>query len=166
MKTDKQQIVLQIGIVRSIMVVVLLSVLLASCGGDVTPEEEVRSFVAAGEEAVETRDVGDLKNLISENYKDEHDRTRRDIVAVAARYLYANKNIHVLTRIDELTFPAPDNASLTIFAAMTGQNVSDLDALLNMQADLYRFDVELAREGKEWKLVRANWRPARGEDFF
>ena len=49
---------------------------------------------------------------------------------------------------------------------MTGQNVSDLDALLNMQADLYLFDMELVLENDEWKLLKADWRPAKGEVFF
>ena len=122
--------------------------------------------MAAGKEAVEGRDIGDVKGLISESYRDEHDRTRRDLVALSARYILSNKNIHVLTRIGELTFSSENTAQLQLFVAMTGQNVSDLDALLNMKADLYRFDLELVREDKEWKLLSADWRRAKGEDFF
>jgi hypothetical protein len=85
---------------------------------------------------------------------------------LSARYIYANKNIHLLTRIGELTFPSEDSALLRLYVAMTGQNVSDLDALLNMQADLYLFEMELVREDKEWKLLKADWQRARGEDFF
>lgn len=147
-------------------VVLLAPLLLAACGPDDSPEEQVRQYVAAGEAVVEARNPGDLKELISEKYQDDQGRTRRDIVAIAARYLYANKNIHVLTRIEGLTFPAPGQARLTVYAALTGQNVSDLDALLNMQADLYRFDLELLLTEGEWQLLRADWRPAKGEDFF
>ncbi|MHB8810086.1 MAG: hypothetical protein ACYC9M_08740 [Desulfobulbaceae bacterium] len=140
--------------------------LLAACGQGDSPEEQVRQYVAAAEAAVEARDAGDLKELIAQQYQDEQGRTRRDIVAVAVRYLYANKNIHVLTRIEGLTFPAPEQAQLAVYAALTGQNVSDLDALLNMQADLYRFDLELRKADGKWLLLRADWRPAKGEDFF
>jgi hypothetical protein len=146
--------------------VVSLVLLLAACGSGDTPEEQVKLFVAAGEGAVESRDIGDIKALISEKYGDDHDRTRRDLVALSARYIYANKNIHLLTRIGELTFPSEDSALLRLYVAMTGQNVSDLDALLNMQADLYLFEMELVREDKEWKLLKADWQRARGEDFF
>jgi len=137
-----------------------------ACGKEESPEEQIRMFVKAGEEAAEARDAGDLGKLISEQYQDQHQRTKRDIVAVAARYLFINKNIHLLTRIDQLSFPQPDRAECRIYVAMTGQNVSDLDSLLNMQADLYRFDVELAREEGDWKLVRAEWHRAGPEDFF
>lgn len=149
-----------------VVTALLLALLLGGCGSGDSPEEQVRRYVAGAEAAVESRSLGDLKDLIAETYKDDQGRTRRDIVAIAARYLYANKNIHVLTRIDALTFPAQDQARLAVYAALTGQNVSDLDALLNMQADLYRFDVELRQIGGEWRLVNADWRPARGEDFF
>jgi hypothetical protein len=140
--------------------------LLAACGQGDSPEDQIRQYVAAAEAAVEARDAGDLKELIAPQYQDDQGRTRRDIVAVAARYLYANKDIHVLTRIEDLRFPAPEQAQLAVYAALTGQNVSDLDALLNMQADLYRFDLELRKVDGKWQLLRVDWRPARGEDFF
>ena len=146
--------------------VLLLALLFTACGRGDTPEEQVRKYVAAAEAAVEARNLGDLKGLIAEGYQDDQGRTRREIMAVAARYLLGNKNIHVLTRMQDLTFPARDQARLAVYAALTGQNVSDLDTLLNMQADLYRFDVELRRINGDWQLVRADWRPAKGEDFF
>lgn len=146
--------------------IVILVLVLTACRSGDTPEEKVWRFVAAGEEAVEARNIGDVKDLISEKYLDEQGRTRRDLVALSARYLYANKNIHVLTRIGELTFPAENRAMLQLYVAMTGQNVSDLDALLNMQADLYLFTMELVREDEEWKLLKADWHHARKEDFF
>lgn len=151
---------------RAAASMMLTAMLLLACGREDSPEKQIEKFVAAGEEAIEARKPRDLKELISGNYSDGHGRTRRDIVALAARYLYANKNIHLLTRTDELIFPAPDTARLRIYAAMAGQNVSDLDALLNMQADLYRFDLDLVREEGEWKVIRADWRPAGLEDFF
>jgi len=144
-----------------------LMLLLSGCGReDNSPEEQVRLFVKAGETAVEGRRIGAVRDLVAEDYADAGGRSRRDLVALVTRYLFMHKNIHLLTRIDNLSFPGRDNARLSIFVAMTGRNVSDLDSLLNMQADLYRFDVELARRDGDWRLVSARWRPARGEDFF
>ena len=151
------------GFFAALLVCILFNV---SCSNEETPEDQVKQFVATGEETVEARNVLGMKKLISEKYSDEKGRTRQDLVAVSARYILSNKNIHVLTRIGELNFPAEDRAMLQLYVGMTGQNVSDLDALLNMQADLYLFDMELIRENDEWKLLKANWRPAKGEDFF
>jgi len=152
--------------IRIVVAILALICSFTACGRDDTPEAQIRRYVEAGEKAAEARDIGDIKKLISEKYSDEHGRTRRDIVAVTARYFYSQKNIHILTRISELSFSDPDRAMLQLYVAMTGQDVSDLDALLNMRADLYRFDIELVREDKEWKLRTADWRRARSEDFF
>lgn len=152
--------------IRVIFAILIFVCFFTACGKDDTPEEQIRQYVESGEKAAEERDVGDIKKLISEKYADPHGRTRRDIVAIAARYFYSQKNIHILTRISELSFPDKEKATLQVYVAMTGQNVSDLDALLNMRADLYRFDIEIVREEKEWKLITADWRRARSEDFF
>lgn len=151
---------------RFIFTIMLIACLFPACGKHDTPEEQVRQYVEAGEKAAEARDIVDIKKLISEKYSDAHGRTRRDIVAITGRYFFSQKNIHILTRISELSFPEEKVATLQVYVAMTGQNVSDLDALLNMRADLYRFDIELVREEKEWKLIKADWRRARSEDFF
>ena len=151
------------GCIASLVIFVFFIV---SCSNEETPEDQVKQFVAVGEETVEARNVLDVKKLISENYRDEKGRTRQDLVAVSARYILSNKNIHILTRRGELNFPSEDRAILQLYVAMTGQNVSDLDALLNMQADLYLFDMKLVLENDEWKLLKADWRPAKGEDFF
>ena len=140
--------------------------LAVSCGRGDSPEDQVRRFIQQGEEAAEARDIGALKDLISPEYIDGGRRGRRDIVVIAARYFMANKNIHIFSRIGELVFPDPDHADLKLYVAMTGQNVSDLDALLNMRADMYLFDLHLIRDGGDWLLVNADWRPATPEDFF
>jgi len=152
--------------ISSLIFLVVISCLFSACGPGDSPEEQVRLYVKAGEDAAEARNVGAIKTLISEKYSDAHRRSRREIIAIAARYFLSNKNIHIFTRIGELTFPEPDKAELLLYVAMTGQNVSDLDALLNMQADLYRFDMHLVRENKKWQLISAEWRPASPNDFF
>ena len=149
-----------------IVVIPVVFLLLSACSNGGSPEEQVRRYIKAGEEAAEARDVTIIKKLIAEKYSDDHGRTRRDLVAITARYFFTNKNIHIFSRIGELVFPEENRARLQLFVAMTGQNVSDLDALLNMRADLYRFDMDLALEDKEWKLISAEWRQAGPEDFF
>ena len=139
---------------------------IAGCGEGDSPEDQIRQFVAAGELAAESRSIGGIKELISEQYADEHKRTRRDLVAVAMRYFYANRNIHLLTRIKELHFLSEKRAILQLYVAMSGQEVSDKASLMNVQADLYRFELELMKEGSDWKLMRADWQSAIRNDFF
>lgn len=144
----------------------LACLFIAACGTGDSPEDQVRNYVQTGEEAAEARDLSAIKDMIAETYSDDRRRSKRDLVAITARYFLTNKNIHIFTRIGKLEFPEPDRAQLSLFVAMAGQNISDLDALLNMQADLYRFDLTLSRIEKEWQLVEADWRPAGPDDFF
>jgi hypothetical protein len=145
---------------------VMLLFMLTACGREDTPEKQIEKLVDKGKAAAENGKPGELRELISGRYADDHGRTRRDIVALAARYLYVNKNIHLFTRIRELTFSGSDAARLRIYAAMAGQDVSGPDALRNIRADLYFFDLDLAHEEGEWRVVRADWRPAGWEEFF
>lgn len=151
---------------RTAAVILVAALICTACAHEKSPEEEVKAFVKAGEEAAEARDAGDISKLISDRYLDRQRRTKRDIVAIVARYLFVNKNIHLLTRVDRLRFPEPNRAECRIYVAMSGQNISDLDSLLNMQADLYRFDVKLVREDDAWKLIGAEWHHARPAEFF
>ncbi|MDW7772069.1 MAG: hypothetical protein SCH71_04175 [Desulfobulbaceae bacterium] len=156
---------MRIRILLSVFVFVFFF-LVSGCGPDDSPEEQIRLFIKAGEEAAEARDAGALKKLIAENYEDAHRRTRRDITALAGRYFLANKNIHIFTRVGKLLFSEKDTAELQLYVAMTGRNAADSNALLNMQADLYLFDLLLVWVNKEWRLMSADWRPAGREDFF
>ncbi len=153
-------------IIQVVTVILAALVLSCSCGQEDSPEEQIRRYVRAGEDAAEGRDIRAVRKLISERYGDEQGRTRQDIVAITARYFFSSKNIHIFTRIGELTFPDRDRANLLLYVAMAGQNISDLDAFLNMQGDLYRFDLVLGLEDDEWKLFSAGWRRAGAEDFF
>ena len=153
-------------IFQDTLLLLSLTVLLSGCGSGDSPEDQVRQFVAAGEQAAEARNIGGIKDLISEQYNDERGRKRGDIVAVAMRYFLANKNIHLFTRIKELNFLSENKALLQLYVAMGAQDVKGPDSLMNVQADLYRFDLELVKEGGDWQIMRAEWHSAMREDFF
>lgn len=148
------------------ILIAFISLLLSGCGGGDSPEDQIRKFIAAGEQAAESRSIGGIKDLISEQYADERGRTRGDIVAVAMRYFLANKKIHLLTRIKEVNILSEKKALVLLYVAMSGQDVQGSDSLMNVQADLYRFDLELILEGKEWLIIRADWNSAIRDDFF
>lgn len=153
-----------------VLFVVLLAgalVLLSGCGGkNDTPEQQVRRFVAGAEEAAEKRDIGALKKLIADTYSDDRKRTKQDLVRVAAGYFLRNKNVHIFTHIGDLNFSEPGRAELMLFAAISGQPIPGADTLLDIHADLYRFDMTLIREDNEWFLLSVSWRPAKKVDFF
>jgi hypothetical protein len=134
--------------------VVALAVL-AGCSDDTSAEQQVRAVIDSMEVAAEARDVGDLMEHVSVNYRSADGLDSAEAARYLRGYFVANQSIHLLTRIQSLEFPAPDEARVKLQVGMAGrggQGAADLSA------DLYEFDVALVREDGEWKVSYADWR--------
>jgi hypothetical protein len=70
-----------------------------------------------------------------------------------------HKNIHLFTRIDEIELLTENEAIVRLHVAMAGRVISDVDALSALRAQIYRFELQLARQG-DWLLRQAAWTPA------
>ena len=129
--------------------------LLPGCSDDASPEQQVRSVIDSMEVAAEARDVGDLMEHVSTAYRSADGLDRAEAGRTVRGYFVVNQSIHLLTRIESLEFPAPDEARVKLQVGMAGrggQGAADLSA------DLYDFDVVLVREDGEWKVSYADWR--------
>lgn len=146
----------------------LLALLLSACTSapKESPEDQIRALIAKGEKAAEEKDLGTLKDLLSDTYKDEDGNRKSEIMKILAFHLMQNKSVHLLTRIRVIEFPDPKNAKATVFVAMAGGELGSIDDLLRYRADLYRVDFTATDEGRaEWKVTSAKWRPADTSDF-
>jgi hypothetical protein len=130
--------------------------LLAGCGSDASPEQQVRSVIESMELAAEERDVSGLMEHISDNYRDAQGQDRTEAARYARGYFIANQSVHLLTRIESLEFPQPDEARVKLQVGMAGRGGETGAGALT--ADLYNFDVVLVREGGDWKVSYADWR--------
>ena len=130
--------------------------LLAACSDPGSPEQQVRAVIESMEAAAEARDVGDLMQHVSANYRDAQGQDRAEASRYARGYFVANQSVHLLTRIESLKFPSPDEARVKLQVGMAGRSGEPGAASLN--ANLYDFDLALIREGDEWKLSYADWR--------
>jgi hypothetical protein len=149
---------------RLLFLAIVFSFALSACTDKDSSEDQVRQFVAAAVTASESREALTIRNLISEKYKDENRRDRRRLVGLAVGYFLRHKNIHIFTQISEIKFPVPDKAKVKLYAAMTGSRVAGAQALLDIRADLYQFDLTLARDGSDWLLQSASWQRASIDD--
>ncbi len=131
--------------------------MIAGCGERDSPEAQVRTVIDQMELAIEARDVGDVLELISEVYRDDHSRGRDDLRRLARGYFLANQSIHLLTRIEDLTFRAEDEARATVLVAMVGRDAA-AESAWDLAGDLYRFEVAIVREDGDWKITWARWR--------
>ena len=128
---------------------------LAACADDASPEQQVRAVIESMEVAAEARAVGDLLEHISASYRDAQGQDRAEASHYARGYFVANQSVHLLTRIESLEFPSPDEARVKLQVGMAGRGEPSPASLT---ADLYDFDLALVREGGEWKVSYADWR--------
>lgn len=125
----------------------------------------MRAAIAAIEAAVEAKDVAAIRERISDAYRDAEGRDERALAALATVHFMRNASIHVLVRVRDVTFPEPARARVVALAALAGRPIADVDALLALRADLYRFEGELVDEAGAWRVASATWRPAALADF-
>ncbi len=145
-----------------------VALLLAACSGQPESlETEIRAFVAKAESAAEQRNASELRALIAEDYLDAQGHDRRTIEQLIRLHVFRNQSIHALTRIRAIEFPEPERALVIVMAALAGQAVASADALAGVNANVYRFDLELIRQGKDdWRVRHAAWQPAALADFW
>lgn len=130
-----------------------------------SPEAQVRALLTRGEAAAEKKESGVLRQLISEKYSDSQGQDKKTVESVLRYYFLRNQSIHLFTRIRQIGFPQPDLAQADVMVAMAGQPIPDAEELERLRADLHRFEITLARENGEWKVIRAEWRRAEFADF-
>ena len=130
--------------------------LLAGCAGEGSPEQQVRDVIGKMELAAEERDVGDLMEYVSASYRDAQGQDRTEVSRYVRGYFIANQSVHLLTRIESLEFPAPDEARVKLQVGMAGREGEA--GATSFTADVQNFDVALVREDGEWKVSYADWR--------
>lgn len=132
---------------------------LAGCGDANSPEQQVRDVIGKMEVAAEARDVSELTEHLSEDYRDANGLSPEEAARYVRGYFIANQSVHLLTRVEEIEFPAGGEARAKVLVGMVGRETdaaSHLD-LGDLAADLYEFKIALRREGDEWKVSFAQW---------
>lgn len=93
---------------RKLMIFAGLAVFLSACGEPPPVEAQIRAWVAAAEKSAEARDLGELKDLVADDYADANGHARQDVINLMRLYLLRNKSINMLTRIRDIEVLAED----------------------------------------------------------
>ena len=125
------------------------------------PEVQIRALLASTEAAAEARDTGFFADTLGDGYRDASGNDRDGVLRMLRGYFIANQRVEVLSRVDEVTLEGEDAARAVVHAALVGQHPGG--ALLGIDSDLYRFELELVNEGGEWKIIGAKWSRSLGE---
>ena len=136
-----------------------LAVALA-CGGDpLSPEEQVRTVIEAMEQAAEEGDVSAFKSVVSESYEDERGFDKRDLAAYVTFHVLRHTHRRFFARVRSVEIRDSGRAEVVVVAAISGREVSGIEELANLNADVYKIDLDLEDEGDgDWRVVWAQWR--------
>lgn len=151
---------------RSALVAMVL--LAAGCGKSdpQSPEQQIRAVVASAENAAQQREIGILRDIVADDYKDGRGYDKRSVVRLAQGYMLRHRNIHLLSKITDLEIIGPKRASTSVLLAMAGRRIESVEHLWDLRADVYRFDLGWSKSDGEWRVATAAWRRVRVDDFF
>jgi len=120
------------------------------------PEQEVRDVITRMENHAERKELSDLKSYVDESFSAKGKYDKKEISGLLNFYFLRRKNIHVLSRVVDVSFPTPDLASVKLIAGLAGKAFDSADELKGIRADLVRFQLQFTHRG-QWRLTRANW---------
>lgn len=140
----------------------LCALLLASCGGEPDdPRTRLRATIASAEQAVEARSLKQASVYLSPHYHDERGYDARAIRQLLLGYLQRHRDIHLFTHIAVLTLADDQRAAdVRLYVAMSGVPIPSLEAVAELHADLYRFELHFIDTDEGWQLQRADWHHA------
>jgi len=149
---------------RTLVLLAALFTLIA-CRNAATPEAQVRATISQAEVAAEKKEVATLRGMVADSYADAEGHDKRAVEGVLRYYFLRNQSIHLVTRISSVTLPQKDRAFAVVYVGMAAQPVADVSELERLRADLFRFELEFAKENDDWRVLRAQWRRADLTDF-
>lgn len=97
-----------------------------------------------------------LRALIADDYADARGRTAADLRNALHGWLISHQSIRLITRIDSIEPEGTELARLQVTVGMLGRD-AQAGAAWDLAADVQRLDLQLARDGGEWRVVRADW---------
>jgi hypothetical protein len=132
----------------------MLCTSLAACGGpSAGPEEALQLWIARAEAAVEDLDRRSLVAMISENYADARGNDRDAIEKLLYFYFLRQTTVELVMKVDEMKISAGTAAEILLTVAGVGTTTQ----ALGLNADVYKFSLELEEDGDEWMLIGARW---------
>ena len=139
----------------------IAAALVVSCEAN-DQEAEIRALLTAAEEAAEQRDAGFFGEALGVAYRDARGNDRDQLLRSIRGYFIANQRIEIVSRVDEIVLEGADSARAVVHAGLVGRRTGA--ALIDgVEADLYRFELELVNDGGDWRIIGADYSRALGE---
>lgn len=150
---------------RGFIAVAVAASMLSACGGPPeTPEAQLRALIGDVEQAAEGHEISVFRDVVADDYQDERGFDRQTVLRIVQGVLIRNQQVHLLSLVRNIDVQGSE-AGAVVLVAMAGQPIESTEALLNVRADLMRFDVDFVRRGDQWLVGAVAWRRAEVKDF-
>lgn len=137
-----------------VLILTMVFTLLCACGGpSAGPEEQLRQWVADAEQFAQEKDRRSLMAMISKAYVDGRGNDYEGVDKLFRLYFLRVRSISLASTIDEIVVSADSAAEIRLTVGMLGTN----DGTFGLDADAYRFHLELERDGSDWLLIGARY---------
>lgn len=142
------------GLLRTAWFGAVITVLLVACSGPASqPEEALQAWVAAAEAAAEDKDRRALMAMISPDYADARGNDREAVDRIFRWWFMRQKSIALLVKTDGIEMFQDTAAELRLSVGMAATNGNTV----GINADVYRFELDMQRVDDEWMLIGARW---------
>lgn len=142
-----------------LVVAACLALAVAGCGGETDPVKETIDRI---EGAAEDRDADAVMKNVAASFTSAAGGSREEAAMTLRRYLKMYQQLEI--RISDLQINRDTNLATARFHAdLIGAptKLGGLDSILPRSSS-YDFKIELAPEGKQWKVTWASWSESSG----
>jgi len=130
-------------------VLVCLTFFILSCSDKaLSPEDEIRLYIATAVEAAENRSAADVAELVHQNYRGQRNLDRNQLEKLLRLYFFRHKNIFLFTKNVEINMLSDSEATVSLNVAMAGSVISSVSMLSSLRARIYKFELELVKQDK------------------
>ena len=135
-------------------ITLLLAIVVAGCSGD-SPEQAVRQQVDALQAAIDTRNAGDIEDLLAEDFVGNEGLDRRGARQLAAAMFLRHRE--VAAKVGPVSVePRGEGDAIARFSVLA---TAGSGGLLPEQGQVYQFETGWRLVDGEWKLLTATWTP-------
>ncbi len=149
-------------LVLPLALIVLL--LAAACGAE-SPESRIRKTVEAAAEASADRDLSGLMEHVDESFADASGNDKAALRGMIGFHLKQHGAVYVWTREQVIAVADDGTARYRAVVALAGQPINTRINLTDFDADFLQVDLRFRRDGDAWRVIGAEWKPARPTDL-
>jgi hypothetical protein len=140
--------------VRLWLIAAVLLVALCACTRT-TPEQQLRDTVSSLQAGIETRDAGDIRTVLADDFVGPEGLDREGAVRMAQAMFLRHRDVGVTIAGPLQVRMQPDHASVRFDVALSGGS----GGVLPDTARLYSVETGWRLQDGDWRLTSAEWTP-------